>query len=480
MSSNTALDKSAVQGTPQHSGLNPLETRPVGKLLLEYSIPAILGMTIASINQIISSVFIGHGVGPLGLTALGITFPLVNLLVAFCQPIAIGGAAICSIALGRKDLPQASQILGQVLVLEIVAGVLFGVGFYFLLDPLLVFFGATKNTLYHAREYMLALIITAPAAFIMIGLNNVMRASGHPRKAMITALFSALVNCILTPIFVFWLNMGMFGAGIAVAIGQGASCFWLLHHFLRSSSVVRFQKGVYRLRGELVKPILAIGTSPFLLNVGGCLVVILLNRGLLTYGGDLAVGAFGIINRILLLFAMACVGLGQGLQPIIGYNLGARRYNRVKLALKYGLFAGVAMTTAGFLAFQLTPGLLARCFTEHADLLTISVNGLRITGAVFFLVGPQIITAVYFQSIGRASIAVLLSVSRQMLFLIPCILFLPRWFGLDGVWWSLPVSDMMAFLLSSFILFWSFRSPKAPARHVVPAEPREDSVSVSR
>ncbi len=452
----------------QSQKANEMGTKSVGRLLLEYSIPAILGMVIVALNQIISSIFIGHGVGHLALAAMAVTFPLVNLLMAFCQLVAVGCAALCSIELGRKDMVRARSMLGHSVLLEMLFGVLFGLVFWYFLDPLLMFFGASGETLLLAHEFMLPLVVLSPLGFLMLGFNYLARATGYPKTAMMTALLSSLGIIVFSPIFIYWWDWGMYGAALAQLAGQAMSVVWLVTHFARKSSLVHFQKDIWKLKGEVIGKILAIGMAPFLINFCACIVVVIINRALQEHGGDMAIGAFGIINRLLMLFAMSVIGLGQGMQPIIGFNFGAKRPDRVRLALKYGMLSATAITLVGMLGSWFVPELLVRIFTDHAQLIEVSARALRITGGVFIFVGPQIIIGTYFQSIGQAKIASIVSLCRQMICLVPALLILPHFFGLDGVWMSIPIADFTGCAVAAFFLRLAMR---AEDNHCMPGDP---------
>ncbi len=442
----------------QNQKANEMGTKSVGRLLLEYSIPAILGMVIVALNQIISSIFIGHGVGHLALAAMAVTFPLVNLLMAFCQLVAVGCAALCSIELGRKDMAKARSMLGHSVLLETMFGVLFGLVFWVFLDPLLIFFGASGETLRLAHEFMLPLVVLSPLGFLMLGFNFLARATGYPKTAMMTALLSALGIIVFSPIFIYWWGWGMYGAALAQLAGQAMSVVWLVVHFARKSTLIHFQRDIWKLHGETIGKILAIGMAPFLINFCACIVVVIINRALQEHGGDMAIGAFGIINRLLMLFAMSVIGLGQGMQPIIGFNFGAKRPDRVRLAMKYGMLSATVITLVGMLGSWFVPELLVRIFTDHPQLIEVSARALRITGGVFIFVGPQIIIGTYFQSIGQAKIASIVSLCRQMICLVPALLVLPHFFGLDGVWVSIPIADLTGCAVAAFFLRLSMRA----------------------
>jgi len=425
-----------------------LETKPVGKLLLQYSIPAIIGMTVTSLYNIIDSVFIGHGVGPLAISGLAITFPLMNLIIAFSTLVGIGGATISSIYLGQKDTEKTSAVLGNVVWLSVINGFCFGGLTLIFLDPILHFFGASPATLPYARDFMQVILMGNPIAFMFIGLNNVMRATGYPRKAMLTSLLTVFANIILAPIFIFHLNWGIRGAALATVISQSIGLTWILMHYLNRNTSVRFKPGIFKLKGRIIMSIFSIGMSPFLMNVCASTVVIVLNNSFMRYGGDLAIGAYGIVNRVLTLFVMIEIGVTQGMQPVVGYNYGALLFDRVRKTLRYALIAGVSIMTFGFLMSQLFPRVIVGMFTDNHELTEFSKFGLRVTCLVFPLVGSQIIITNFFQSIGKAKVSIFLSLSRQLLFLIPFLLILPRFWGITGVWASMPMADFISFVIT--------------------------------
>lgn len=434
-----------------------LRTEPIPKLLLRYSLPAIAAMVVFSLYNIVDSIFIGHGVGSLALSGLAITFPVMNLTFALVLLVGIGGASICSIRLGQQDIEGASHVLGNVLLLGVLNGILFGILFQLVLDPLLRAFGASELTLPYARDFMEIMLYGLPVTCTMFGLNHVIRATGYPRKAMLSAVFTVGVNIVLAPIFIFWLNWGIRGAAIATVLAQIVGMIWVLNHFRNPENTVHFRPGIFRLRLKIVMSIFSIGLSPFLLQVCACLVTVLINIGLMHHGGDMAVGAFGILNRVLLLFVMIVMGLAQGMQPIVGYNYGAQQFDRVKQTLKYGIIGGGAITTVGFIGGQFAPEAISRLFTDDGTLIAIAVEGMNLTMLVFPLVGIQIIIGNFFQSIGKAKLSIFLSLTRQMIFLAPCLLLLPLRFGLDGIWISLPVSDSLSFVTTMGVLYLFLR-----------------------
>lgn len=432
-----------------------LETEPIGKLLFTYSLPAIAGMVIFSLYNIIDSIFIGHGVGALAISGLAVAFPIMNLTFAFGLLVGIGGASICSIRMGQKDLEGARLTLGNVTILNVITGVAFGALSLLFLDPTLRAFGAGPNTIGYARDFMRIMLFGLPVTYTLFNLNHVMRASGYPRKAMLSAVVTVGVNLILAPVFIFALQWGTAGAAAATVLSQCTGMLWVLAHFRNPQSFIHFQPGIYKLRPDIVKSIFSIGMSPFLMNICACVVVVFINIGLRDYGGDLAIGAYGIINRVLIMFVMIVMGLTQGMQPIVGYNYGAQQIRRVRQTLKYGIIAGAAITTAGLAASECFPEFIAAMFTDDKTLTELAVNGLRLSAPAFTLVGCQIVITNFFQSIGRAKLSIFLSLTRQLLFLIPALFILPRFLGLNGIWLSIPVSDVLAFItcILVFILF---------------------------
>ena len=442
---------------PAQNPSNALETRPISKLLIGYSLPAIIGMTVTSLYNIIDSIYIGHGVGPLAISGLAVTFPLMNLIMAICLLVAVGGSTVCSIELGRKNTEGAALVMGHVLVLGLVFSVIFGALSLFFLRPILALFGASAETMPYAYDFMQVLLLGLPIGYTMLGLNNIMRATGYPKKAMLSSLLTVGANIIIAPFFIFYLDWGMRGAALATVLSQTCGMLWVLKHFCDPKSFIHFQKGRYKLQKRIIISIFSIGMSPFLMNVCACVVVIILNNSLRNYGGDMAIGAYGIVNRMLTLFVMIVMGLAQGMQPIVGYNYGAHQFQRVRNTLKYGIIAGVSITTTGFLLSEIFPHAIVAMFTDNEALTDIANTGLRICCLMFPFVGCQIIISNFFQSIGKSPISIFLSLSRQLLFLIPCLVILPRYFGTNGVWSSIPVSDFVAFVIAVITLIIHFK-----------------------
>lgn len=433
--------------------VHALGTASIRKLLWEYSLPAIVAMLASSLYNIVDSIFIGHGVGALAISGLAITFPLMNLSAAFGSLIGAGGATLLSIKMGQHDVESAERVLGNIVSLNLLLGTLFMLFGLLFLEPILLFFGASSETLPYAYDYMFVLLIGNLVTHLYLGLNSAMRSTGSPRKAMLTTLMTVFINCVLDPLFIFVFDWGIRGAALATVVAQLAALIYTLVHFLNPRQELHFKRDIFTLRRRVAVSIFSIGMAPFVLNACSCLVVVVINQSLLKYGGDLAVGAYGIVNRIMMLFGMLVLGFNQGMQPIAGYNYGALKMDRVKSVLKQTiLYASLVMTT-GFLIVELFPELVARMFTTDAELLSISEKGLRIVFAMAPVVGFQMVVSNFFQSIGHASKAVFLSSTRQLLFLVPLLVILPHFFGVIGVWLSLPISDVLSSVLAAVVLF---------------------------
>lgn len=444
----------------QHDTLT-LGTDPIGRLLTQYAIPAIIAMTASSLYNMADSIFIGQGVGAMAISGLALTFPMMNLAAAFGSLVGVGASTLVAMKLGQKDYAGANHVLGNVLVLNVILGFLFMVVFLAFLDPVLIFFGGSEQTIPYAKDYMRIILYGNIVTHMYLGLNSVLRSSGFPRMAMYTTLLSVVVNCVLNPIFIFSWGWGIKGAAWATVISQTISLLFQLVHFAKPQSLLHFQRGIYRLRSEIVRGILSIGLSPFLMNLCSCLIVILINRGLKEHGGDMAIGAYGIVNRIAFLFVMIIMGFNQGMQPIAGYNYGARLYPRVLQVTRLTMLCGVGVATLGFLLCEFMPEWIVWMFTTDADLIAKSVYGLRIVFAVFPSVGFQMVSTNFFLSIGMSKKAIFLSLTRQMLFLLPGLLILPPLLGTLGVWISMPISDTVAFLATAVLLQRQFKHFKA-------------------
>lgn len=446
---------------PQSQSPTSLGTKTIGQLLVQYSLPAIIASLATSLYNIVDSIFIGRGVGAMAISGLAITFPLMNLVIGFCTLIAVGGATISSIFLGQKNLKRATDVVNNVLVLCLIHSVVFGSITMIFLDPILIFFGATSETIGYAREFMRIILYGTPVSYIFIGLNNLMRATGYPKKAMISALLSVLVNVILAPIFIFVFDWGIAGAAFATICGQFSAFIWVLIHFLSKKSYVHFEWRDRFFSPDLIKRIYAIGLSPFLMNCCACLVVVFINKALLAYAydlGNVAVGAYGIVNRTTMFFVMIVFGVTQGMQPILGYNYGASNWPRVKETLVKGVLLGTAISTVGWILTESFPDVISSMFTTDRTMIDIAREGFRIYFIVYPVVGAQIVIQNYFQSIGKPKLSIFLSLTRQLIFLLPLLWILPKHFGVDGVWASMAGSDFLAFVLA--LLTVLITSPK--------------------
>ena len=440
-----------------------LGTQKVGKLLVEYAVPAIIAMTAASLYNMVDSIFIGKGVGPLAISGLAITFPLINLAAAFGSLVGVGASTLLSVKLGQKDYDTAQRILGNVLVLNFIMGGVFMILSLLFLDPILYFFGASENTIGYARDYMEIILYGNIITHVYLGLNAILRSSGHPQKAMYATIATVILNSILDPIFIFVLDWGIRGAAIATIIAQVVALLWQLKFFSNKNAMLHFHRGIFWLRKRIVFDSLAIGMSPFMMNMASCLVVILINQGLQKYGGDMAIGAFGIVNRIAFVIVMIVMGLNQGMQPIAGYNFGARAFDRVSRVLKITIIVATCITTLGFLLSMMFSVPMVSVFTDDQDLINQAARGLRITLCVFPIVGVQMVVSNFFQSIGMPAKAIFLSLTRQLLFLVPLLIILPRYFEQQGVWISMPIADGIASILAFVLLVWQLKKFKKQA-----------------
>ena len=432
----------------------PLElgTEKIGKLLKQYALPAIIAQTASSLYNMVDSIFIGQGVGPLAISGLAVTFPLMNLSTAFGTLVGAGAATMLSVLLGQKNYKAANKVLGNVVSLNIIIGVIFMAIALIFIDPILYFFGASENTLPYAKEYMTIILIGNVVTHLYFGLNAAMRSSGNPKKAMGLTIFTVVFNAILDPIFIFALDMGIAGAAWATVIAQTIAMIVVLRHFNDRTRPFHFEKGILRLDIRVAKDSMAIGMGPFLMNAAACLVTLFINQQLRKYSGDLGIGAYGICNRFVFMFMMICMGLNQGMQPIAGYNYGARQYSRVKEVFWKTAKLAMVMTTLCFVFGMFFPEAAVGIFTHDEELMSLSARALRIMTTIFPIVGFQMIATNFFQSLGMVRKSVILSLSRQILFLLPLLYLLPMWLGADGVWMSFPISDGLATLLTIFMI----------------------------
>ena len=413
-----------------------LGTQPVGKLLWQYALPGVIAMTASSLYNMVDSIFIGHGVGSMALAALGISFPLMNIGAAFGAAVGVGGSTLMSLRLGQKQYTKANNVLGNMVALNIITGLLVGIVSIIFLDPILIFFGASEQTLPHAREYMLILSLGNVVTHLYLGLNAALRSASKPRAAMIATIVTVALNTILDPIFIWPLHMGIKGAAIATILAQVIVLSWQLWQFSRQRELLHLEWRFLKPARNIVKDIVSIGISPFAMQITGCVVAIFMNNALMKYGGDLAVGAYSIANRLGFVCFMVIIGICQGFQPIAGYNYGARNMDRVKRVLKLTITWSVAAMTVGWIIGELFPGACVRLFSDDQQLIDISIRGIRINMLVFPVIGYQAVVTNFFQTIGKVRISIFMSLSRQLIFLLPMLLVFSSIWGLDGVWAS--------------------------------------------
>ena len=437
-----------------------LGTEKIGKLLVQYALPAIIAMTAASLYNITDSIFIGHGVGHLALSGLAITFPLMNLGAAFGSLVGVGASTLLSIRMGQKDYKTANHILGNVVSLNLIMGFFFSGITLLFLKPILIFFGASQVTLPYAYDFMFIILAGNIITHLYFGLNALLRSSGHPKKAMMATIFTVLINLVLNPLFIFVFQWGIKGSASATIISQILVLCWQIHLFNDKNLFIHWQRGIYKLKRKIVVDSLSIGLAPFLMNAAGCLIVIIINQQLIRHGGDLAVGAYGIVNRVGFLMVMIVMGLNQGMQPIAGYNYGAKLYPRVISVLKMSIFYATIIMIIGSAFVELFPHIVANLFTTEEKLVKIAVPGMRWAFAVFPLVGFQMVVSAFFQSIGKPKQSIILSMVRQVLVLIPILLILPNYWGVTGVWVSMTISDFISILLAGVLLFNELRTKK--------------------
>ena len=429
-----------------------LGTRPVGHLLFQYAMPAIVAMTASSLYNIIDRAFIGHDVGPMGISGLAITFPFMNLSGAFGAAVGIGASTTISVKLGQKDYQTAEELLGNTVTLNLIVGFVFSIVCLVFLDPILRFFGASSQTLPYARSFMQVILAGNMVTHMYIGLNAVLRAASKPQQAMYATIFTVVMNIVLDVVFIRWWHWGIRGAALATVISQSMALIYQLKLFMNKRELLHLKRGIYRLKGNLVKNIIGIGISPFLMNVCACVVVIFMNNQFVRYGGDWAVGSYGIANAIGTMFLMFIMGLNQGMQPIAGYNYGSQQTDRLQRVLNLALVSAVCIMTVGWLIAMIIPHYCARIFTDNETLVNMSARAIRIDMFFFPFVGFQMVITNFFQCIGKVKISIFLSLSRQLLFLLPLLYVLPMFYDIDGVWYSLPSSDLVASIIAGVMM----------------------------
>ena len=436
-----------------------LGTRKIGSLLRMYAVPGIIAQTAASLYNMVDSIYIGHikDVGSYAISGLAVTFPLMNLSAALGTLVGVGGMTLMSVLLGQKNYDNASKVLGNVLTLNVAIGLIFTTFTLCFLEPILRFFGASDVTLPFAREYMTIILIGNVITHLYFGLNGAIRASGKPKVAMGLTLFTVTSNAVLDPIFIFVFGMGIKGAALATILCQFMALTYSFRFFLDRSRVPHFPKGLFKLDWRIAQQSLAIGLGPFLMNAAACMVNLFVNQQLGKYGGDLAIGAYGIVNRISFMFIMIVMGFTQGLQPIAGYNYGARQYSRVKEIFKLTSRWAILTTSICFLISELIPGVAVGLFTNDSYLLGLAEKGLRTINLMMPFVGFSMVTTTFFQCLGMVNKSIFLSLSRQLIFLLPLLYLLPLKFQEKGIWMSFPIADGITIVISALFIAALFK-----------------------
>lgn len=438
--------------------ITELGTQSIRSLLMKYAVPGIIAMTASSLYNMVDSIFIGHGVGAMALSGLTVAKPFMDICAAFGTLVGVGASSLVAIKLGEKDYRSANDVLANVILLNVLLGALvMAVGLYWL-DPILYAFGASDVTITYAREYMEIILWGNILTHIYYGLNSMLRSIGHPKIAMYATIVAVVTNIILDPIFIFVLDMGVRGAALATMISQLVSVIIELVIFLNPKEVIYFHRGIWRLKRDITMRALGIGTAPFLMHMAACFVVIVLNNQLKRYGGDMAIATYGITNRFMFFFAMVVMGLNQGMQPIVGYNYGAKLFDRMTRALKLTAMCATCVMGLLWLFGLIWPEGFIRLFTHDELLIAQSVAPARVMLCTMVMVGFPMVVGNFYTSIGLSGKAIFLSLTRQVIFLIPCILLLPLLFQtlnftpIWGVWWSLPLCDALAAVLAAIIL----------------------------
>ena len=431
-----------------------LGTKPVGQLLVQYALPAIVAMSASSLYNIIDRAFIGQVVGPEAIAGLGITFPFMNLSAAFGAAVGVGSSTCISVNLGQRNYKRAQQLLGNTVTLNLIIGLLFMAICLIFLDPILRFFGASDVTLPYAREFMQIILVGNVVTHMYFGMNAVLRAAGKPRHAMYATLFTVGCNIVLVIAFVWWFRWGIRGAALATVMSQSLALCWQMWLFSNKNEILHLKRGIYKLKKDLVRNIIAIGVSPFLMQTTSCVIVIFMNNQFVHYGGDMAVGAYSIANSVVMMFFMFVMGVCQGMQPIVGYNYGAEKYDRMFRCMFLAIWCATSILLVGWGLSMLFPREIARIFTTDETLMSMAAQGIKIDMLVFFVVGSQAVITNFFQCIGKVRISIFLSLSRQLFMLLPMAFVFPLIWQLDGVWYAMPASDFGSFAMTLPILWW--------------------------
>lgn len=445
-----------IQGA--HMKNTKLETEKIPKLLWEYSIPAITGTLVYVLYNIVDRIFISFGVGRLAIAGISISLPLFTFILATGLFIGIGGGALISINLGKKNIKKAEQILGNALTLFILTGVLFSILGLLFLDDILLLFGATTNNINYAKDYMSIIFYATTFQLLFIGMNNIIRGEGNPKAAMKMSIIGCGLNIILDPFFIFTLDMGIKGAAIATVISNMIVASLQVRHFLNGNSNIRLKLKNLKLKKEILLSIASIGIAPFIMQMSNSIVVIFINKNLNIYGGDIAIAAYGIINSISVLMYMPIVGIFQGSQPILGYNYGAKNYKRVKETYKLSLLIAISISTVGFIMAIFMPRILISPFINNDKILfDLTANATKIFFSMTIFMGFHMIGSSYFQTVGKAKITTSINIIRQFIIMIPLLYFLPKYYGVNGIWLAIPITDFIMAIITSHFVFKEFK-----------------------
>ena len=445
--------KSSYENMALNTSFTELGTKPIGPLLLQYATPAVIAMTASSLYNIIDAIFIGQGVGPLAIAGISLTFPVMQLTAAFGAMVGVGASTLLSVKLGEKDYDCARKILGNVLVLNIIMGIGIGILMQIFINPILYFFGASEATVSYARDFMRIILAGNVITHLYMGLNALLRSASHPREAMMATIYTVLINLVLAPLFIYIFDWGIQGAALATVLSQTLVLIWQFKLFNNKSELLHFEKGIYRLDRNIVNKSITIGLSPFLINLCGCLITIVFNWSLSRYGGDLEIASYGIVNRLGFFFFMIIIGLNQGMQPIAGYNFGARRYDRLRQVLVKTITYATVICIIAFVIGVFFPALSARAFTTDEELIAHAAHDMPIYFFTYPIIGFQIVTTSFFQSIGIVKKSIFLSLSRQLIFLLPLMLVMPLFYDINGVWYAIPMADTLSTFVTAYMLY---------------------------
>lgn len=429
----------------------------IPKLLLKFSIPAIIGMMVNALYNVVDMIFIGKGVGPLGIAGVRIGFPIIVVNMAFALLIGVGANSLISIRLGQKKKEDAELILGNAMVAMVVIAAFISILGLIFMNPLLKIFGASEAVMPYAQGYLSIILYGAVFQVVGMGMNNFIRGEGNPKMAMITMLIGAILNTILDPIFIFAFRWGIKGAALATILSQAVSAIWVLYYFFNGNSLLKVRKPNLIVKAKILKSIIAIGLAPFSMQLAASVLIIFMNKGLTEYGGDIAVSAMGVINNVAMLFMMTVFGINQGAQPIIGFNYGAKKYDRVKTTLKYAIGAATTVVTIGFILTRLFPTQIIGIFSDDPQLIALGAKGLKRVLIFMPIVGFQVVSSAYFQAVGKPKQSMFLSLSRQVIILIPMIIILPKFLGLIGLFTAGPVADLVSSILTAIFLFYELK-----------------------